>query len=260
MIDEDAAFWRRPEVARFLDYARGIYELSGEAYLNRPPSEFWRAFSPGNLGKLRHLGKVATTRTLAQEVERRITDPHLRQIFLRFATYNGSSPYRTPATFNIIPFVEAEFGGWYVRGGLPEISRALARLAEKLGVVFSLRARRPCAWREGEATAQRRPHGARRRPDLQRRCADRAHQLSARARRARKSSLLAPPLSTSGFILFLGVRGRDARLDHHNIFFSDDYPREFAEIHEQHGAPDRTDDLHLHQRATRSRPRAARSR
>ena len=43
-------------------------------------------------------------------MERRIPDPHLRQIFLRFATYNGSSPYRTPATFNIIPYVEAEFG------------------------------------------------------------------------------------------------------------------------------------------------------
>jgi phytoene desaturase len=152
VIDEDAAFWRRPEVARFLDYARGIYELSGEAYLNRPPSEFWRAFSPRNLGKLRHLRKVATTRTLAREVERRISDPHLRQIFLRFATYNGSSPYRTPATFNIIPFVEAEFGGWYVRGGLPEISRALARLAEKLGVIFRYNTT-AVAWRDGEATA-----------------------------------------------------------------------------------------------------------
>ena len=116
VIDEDSAFWRRPEVARFLDYARGIYELSGEAYLTRPPGDFWRAFSPRNLGKLRHLGKVATLRTLAAEVERRISDPHLRQIFLRFATYNGSSPYLTPATFNIIPYVEAEFGAWYVRG------------------------------------------------------------------------------------------------------------------------------------------------
>src|ERR1700677_2895397 len=46
VIDEDAAFWQRPEIASFLAYSRGIYELSGEAYLNRPPSEFWRAFTP----------------------------------------------------------------------------------------------------------------------------------------------------------------------------------------------------------------------
>ncbi len=82
VIDENEEFWKQPEVAKFLKYARGIYELSGEAYLNRPPSAFWRAFTLSNLGKLRHLGKVATTRTLATEVERRITDLHVRQIFL----------------------------------------------------------------------------------------------------------------------------------------------------------------------------------
>jgi phytoene desaturase len=235
VIDEDAAFWRRPEVARFLDYARGIYQLSGDAYLNRPPSEFWRAFSPRNLGKLRHLGKVATTRTLACEVERRISDPHLRQIFLRFATYNGSSPYRTPATFNIIPFVEAEFGGWYVRGGLPEISRALAQLAEKLGVIFRCNTT-AVAWRDGEATAH---DGHTTRADVLVCNGDaltvRTSFLPAPLRTQKR--LLAPPLSTSGFILFLGVRRRDPRLEHHNIFFSDDYPREFAEIHEQRVTP-----------------------
>ena len=38
-------------------------------------------------------------------------------------------PTRTPATFNIIPYVEAEFGAWYIRGGLPRIADALAQLA-----------------------------------------------------------------------------------------------------------------------------------
>ena len=235
VIDEDAAFWARPEVARFIDYARGIHALSGEAYLNRPPSEFWRAFTPANWPKLRHLTKVATTRTLAQEVERRLTDPHLRQIFLRFATYNGSSPYRTPATFNIIPFVEAEFGGWYVRGGLAEISRALGRLAEKLGVTFHFNTT-AAAWRDGVATAE---SGVTTRADL---LICNADALAARASflplpLGSLKKLLAPPLSTSGFILFLGVRGRDERLDHHNILFSDDYPREFAQIHDQRSAP-----------------------
>ena len=235
VIDEDAAFWRRPEVARFLDYARGIYELSGEAYLNRPPAEFWRAFAPANWPKLRHLGKVATTRTLAREVQRRIADPHLRQIFLRFATYNGSSPYATPATFNIIPFVEAEFGGWYVRGGLPEISRTLAHLAEKVGAVFRFNTT-ATAWRDGTAHAD---NGATTRADL---LVCNGDVLTARStflpgRPESLEKLTSPPLSTSGFILFLGVRGRDARLAHHNIFFSDDYEREFAEIHDEQRAP-----------------------
>jgi phytoene desaturase len=234
VIDEDAAFWAQPEIARFLDYARGIYELSGEAFLNHPPSEMWRAFTLRNLGKLRHLPKVATTRTLADEVERRITDPHLRQIFLRFATYNGSSPYQTPATFNIIPYVEATFGPWYVRGGMVKIARELQALAERNGVVFRFNTT-ACSWSRNEAVSL----------DHHRANFDilicNADVLSAREsflsdpRELKK--LTREPLSTSGFILFLGLRGRDPRLGHHNIFFSDGYPREFAEIHEQKIAP-----------------------
>jgi phytoene desaturase len=237
VIDEDAAFWRRPEVARFLDYARGIHQLSGEAFLTRPPRDFWRAFTPGNWPKLRHLGKVATTRTLAREVERRLTDPHLRQIFLRFATYNGSSPYLTPATFNIIPYVEAEFGGWYVRGGLPRISTELVKLAEHLGVVFRC-GTTATAWDGREATAQ---DGTRARADILICNGDALKAasgfLASSFDPATRRKWLKPPLSSSGFILFLGLRGQDPRLGHHNIFFSDDYPREFAEIHGEKIAP-----------------------
>jgi phytoene desaturase len=231
VIDEDAAFWSQPEVAKFLDYARGIYELSGEAYLNRPPGDFWRAFTLGNLSKLRHLGKVATTRTLAAEVERRISDPHLRQIFLRFATYNGSSPYLTPATFNIIPYVEAEFGAWYVRDGMAKIAEALTALAQRNGVTFRFNTT-ATGWNGNEATAR---DGTRSHADF---LVCNADALSARTGflsnltpAAQQKALLRPALSTSGFILFLGIRGCDPRLGHHNIFFSDDYPKEFAEIH-----------------------------
>lgn len=233
VIDEDAAFWARPEIAKFLEYARGIYELSGEAYLNHPPSEFWRAFTPRNLAKLRHLGKVATTRTLAAEVERRISDSHERQIFLRFATYNGSSPYRTPATFNIIPYVEAEFGAWYVRGGMVKIAAALGALAQRCGVMFRFNTT-ATGWNGREATAN---NGSRTKADALICNADvltaRTTFLSGITSEAAQKQLLRPPISTSGYILFLGVRGRDPRLGHHNIFFSDHYRDEFADIHEK---------------------------
>jgi len=237
VIDENAAFWAQPEVARFLDYARGIYELSGEAYLNHPPGEMWRAFTPRNLPKLRHLPKVATTQTLAREVERRISDPHLRQIFLRFATYNGSSPYATPATFNIIPYVEATFGPWYVRGGMVKLARELQALAERCGVTFRFNTTAVAA-QPNQAEAG---DGHRASFDYLICNADvltaRSGFLASLTPEKTQRALLREPLSTSGFILFLGLRGRDPRLGHHNIFFSDDYPREFAEIHAQKIAP-----------------------
>jgi len=237
VIDENAAFWSRPEVASFLEYARGIYELSGEAYLNRPPADFWRAFAPRNWPKMRHLGKVATTRTLAQEVERRITDPHLRQIFLRFATYNGSSPYLTAATFNIIPYVESEFGAWYVRGGMGRIAETLATLAERSGVSFRYNTL-ATDWDGRKATTH---DGARTAADFLVCNADvlsaRTSFLSGVTNSRAREKVLRPPLSTSGFILFLGIRDHNPRLGHHNIFFSDDYPREFTELHDEKICP-----------------------
>ena len=124
--------WRNSSTTRaaFTSFPAKLSSTARPAISGAPSP--WR-----NLGKLRHLGKVATTRTLAAEVERRISDPHLRQIFLRFATYNGSSPYLTPATFNIIPYVEAEFGAWYVRGGMAKIAEALAALAQRQGSRFA---------------------------------------------------------------------------------------------------------------------------
>ena len=60
----------------------------------------------------------------------------MRQLFNRFATYNGSSPYKIPATFALIPYAEFGFGAWYVRGGIYEIPKALEKLALELGVEF----------------------------------------------------------------------------------------------------------------------------
>ncbi len=161
----------------------------------------------------------------------------MRQIFLRFATYNGSSPYRTPATFNIIPYVQAHFGGWYVRGGLPRLAVALEAQARRQGVTFRY-GTTVTGWDGREATAQDATSG---RFDYLVCNSDaltaRTGFLAGLSTPRERARLVAPDLSTSGFILFLGVRGQDPRLDHHNIFFSDDYPHEFEEIHRQRISP-----------------------
>jgi phytoene desaturase len=120
---------------------------------------------------------------------------------------------------------------------MAKIAEALAALAERNGVKFYYNTT-AAGWTGTEAIADT---GTRTTADF---LVCNADVLSAVSRRApgggflsnlytnkAQQNLLRPDLSTSGFILFLGVRGRDPRLGHHNIFFSDDYPNEFAEIH-----------------------------
>ena len=61
----------------------------------------------------------------------------LRQLFGRYATYAGSSPFAAPATLHLVAHVE-QLGSWAVQGGLYALGQAVARLAMRLGVKVHL--------------------------------------------------------------------------------------------------------------------------
>jgi len=58
------------------------------------------------------------------------------QLFDRYATYNGSDPYQTPATLGIIPHLEYNIGAFFPEGGMISITNSLVELAKDLGVQF----------------------------------------------------------------------------------------------------------------------------
>jgi phytoene desaturase len=238
IIDEDEEFWKKKEIQDFMAYGEGVYRLSGKAYLEYTPGEFWKSFRWGGLQELRHLPKLATFKTFAALVEEKIKDPYLRQIFCRYATYNGSSPYLTPATFSIIPYVEAHFGGWYIKGGMRKLVEALERIAFEEGVQFHLN-EQVVSYREGILQGS---SGKKEKPDLlvcNGEVARTANTwLQGEFSEKEKKKLSKPDLSCSGFILLLGVRGRNPSLKHHNIFFTKDYPSEFRSIFQEKDLPD----------------------
>lgn len=59
-------------------------------------------------------------------------DPRLRQLFGRYATYCGSSPFAAPATLMLVAHVESQ-GVWHVEGGLSRLAAVIADLAEARG-------------------------------------------------------------------------------------------------------------------------------
>jgi len=236
-LDADEAFCRQPEVARFLEYCRGIYELSGEAYLQYPPGRFWKAFRPGNLGKLVHFPKIATFSTMSQAIRKRLRDPYHVQLFERFATYNGSSPYLTPATFNVIPYVENHFGAWYPEGGVRRLADWLEQSLQELGVEISLHTEAVAY--DGKALCL--SDGRTLHPEVLI-CngeVETAYRTWLRHPGYRKARARTKPRerSLSGFVLLLGVRHRFPHLRHHNIFFSADYKGEFDALFRQRSLP-----------------------
>lgn len=225
---EDARNFRR-----FLDDSRRKYEVAARTFL---------AYSLNDLPQLlrpryaRDLAAISSWRTLDQHVNRYFRSTRVRQLFNRFATYNGSSPYRVPATFALIPYVEFGLGAWYVQGGIYEIPRALARLAHELGVEIVTGAEvEEILIAGGQVRGVRLKNGELRRAAAVISNADAIEtyrrlipQASRRIYHDRRIARIEP--SCSGFILLLGTRRRYEQLAHHNIFFSEDYRAEFRAI------------------------------
>jgi 1-hydroxycarotenoid 3,4-desaturase len=78
---------------------------------------------------------LAPLRTLSRHLTRRFTDPRLRQLFGRYATYVGGSPFASPAVLGLIWAAE-EQGVWVVDGGMHRLAQAMARVAEARGALF----------------------------------------------------------------------------------------------------------------------------
>jgi 1-hydroxycarotenoid 3,4-desaturase len=73
--------------------------------------------------------------TLAQKLRLQFSDPRLQQLFGRYATYVGGSPYLSPAILGLIWHSEAR-GVWAVEGGMHRLAKAIHELAEARGATF----------------------------------------------------------------------------------------------------------------------------
>lgn len=219
-----------PALFRFLAHTARIYDAVADSFLLRPFDGLGELLTP----KLALNGlRIDALRSVDAAVRSFFRSPHLRQIFNRYATYNGSSPYLSPATFNVIAYIEFAEGGWYVRGGMYALATALLRLANELGVEV-----RTCAPVAEVLVESGRVRGVRLENGEQIRASQvvlnadprYAYQALLRGQEATAARLQRLEPSCSGFVLFLGVKRRYEHLAHHNIFFGADYPAEFEAI------------------------------
>jgi 1-hydroxycarotenoid 3,4-desaturase len=136
--DAIGTFAGAAEARRFLGFCARARETY--AVLERP---FLRHASPSLTGLLRGAGlrglgalwRMAPFSSLWSELGRHFRDSRLRQLFGRYATYCGASPFNAPATLMLVAHVESE-GVWLVEGGMHRIAQALASAAAASGAQF----------------------------------------------------------------------------------------------------------------------------
>lgn len=118
---------------RFAAKSEAMFDTLDATFMRAPrPNPMTLGLRAGASG-LPGLLRTEPFSTLWGSLSRSFDDPRLRQLFARYATYCGSSPFRAPATLMLIAHVERA-GVWLVEGGMQTLARTLAERVAALGV------------------------------------------------------------------------------------------------------------------------------
>ena len=154
-----------------------------------------------------------------------------QQIFNRFATYNGSNPYKAPAMLSLIPHLEQTEGAYYPHGGMINITNALYKLALKKGVQFYFNAPVEKIICPDNAAAGVVVNNENIMADVVVSNSDvyftYKHLLS---NPIRANKILKQERSSSALAFYWGINTSFSQLELHNILFSENYAAEFDHI------------------------------
>ena len=158
-------------------------------------------------------------------------NPKTVQLFNRYATYNGSNPYKAPGMLSLIPHLEHNEGSFYPKGGMISITQALYRLALKKGVQFHFNAPVQRIIQHGQKAVGVVVDNHNIAADCIVSNMDvyfTHHHLFRNTQQEKK--ILKQERSSSALIFYWGINKEFKELDLHNIFFSADYKTEFDHL------------------------------
>ena len=235
-VDAIGAFAGAAEARGYRDFcerSRTVYETLEEPFMrSTQPTPVSLSLSRGVTG-LTDMWRLSPFTTLWRALGEHFNDPRLRQLFGRYATYCGSSPFQCPATLMLVAHVEQQ-GVWTVDGGMHRLAQVLMKLAERKGAKFSFNAQvAEVETSNGKVSGIRLANGERKASDailVNSDAAAVANGLLGRdiARSVARTSPSARSLSAVTWTTKAQTVGFP--LMRHNVFFSGNYQAEFDDI------------------------------
>jgi phytoene desaturase len=219
------------QLQTYLSAAEELFDLTKNVFIFNSFKRLATLRMPEAKRLARKFFKLDAFTSLHHRNQKSLHDPRLVQIFDRYATYNGSDPYRAPATLKIISHLEHNLGVFQPKGGIFELVKSLVKLTEKLDIKihFNLPV-------DEIIIKNNSVEGIK--------CNDKIfdfdivisdvdiYTIYKKLIKNAKIpwSLKIQELSSSAIIFYWGVRNTYSELDVHNILFSGNYQEEFEAI------------------------------
>ncbi|MHA8065115.1 1-hydroxycarotenoid 3,4-desaturase CrtD [Aquirufa sp. ROCK2-A2] len=218
-------------IIQFLAGLKHKYEIISDLFLGNSLHELSTWTSKKAMKGYANIPSLGLFSKMHQYHTSLFKNPKTVQLFDRYATYNGSDPYQTPATLSIIPHLEYNIGAFFPEGGMISITKALYQLAIDLGVTFHFNtAVEKILLQENTAVGLKTSKGEFRFDAIASNSDIRPSYLGLLSEIPAPKKLLNQEKSSSGIIFYWGMNKNFDELGVHNIFFSDNYRSEFDAI------------------------------
>ena len=222
---------KKENVLNFLQRSKYMYDLTKELFIFSPFRTFENIFSTPSLNiacKFRHLDSF---KTMYERNRLWFTNKKIVQLFNRYATYNGSNPYKAPATLNIIAHLEHNTGAFLPEKGMYNLVDVLYKLARDKGVEFLFSSKVDKIITNGSNVKGVEVKGKNYSSNIVISDVD-IFSLYYQLLPGKKipGYLLKQELSSSAVIFFWGIKNEYPNLEIHNILFSECYKTEFEHI------------------------------
>lgn len=223
------------EVIDYLSDCAKIYDLTSGIFLEKSLHRLGSYLSADTLKALVSLNSLNLRSTMNEVNEKKIGHEKLVQLFNRYATYNGSSPYLAPGVLTLIPHLEFNLGTFFPDDGMHSITTNLVNLAESRGVKFEYNSKVEKINLSGRKVRGVTVKGQQMEADIVVSNMDIVPtytHLLPELKQPRQ--VLEQERSSSAIIFYWGIDRQFPELDLHNIFFSKDYKQEFDFIFKEH--------------------------
>ena len=216
---------------KYLKRSQKKYELTEPIFLKKSLHKLSSYFSKNTLKALFHLRIFDFNKSLNETNKKYLKEPHLVQLYNRYATYNGSNPYETSGIMTLIQHLESHYGTWVPNGGMVQISSSITDLIKSKGVKIRLNSNVDQIIVKNKQVKGIISNGQVFTSNYVVSNMDifftykkllKEFDMPKRVSKSERSS--------SALIFYWGVKRSFPQLDLHNILFSDDYRDEFESI------------------------------
>ena len=214
---------------RYLEYAKIFYNLSLEDFIGSDINIRNYLSKEG----IKNLFRLISGRSVNDLSNKFFKEKKLKQMMDRFATFSGSTPFLAPQFFSVIPYIENEYGAWYVKGGIYKIAEGLRRLCGE----FNVEIHYGCELKDISQNNKKITSLKFRSKDGKTLETDKfdtvVSNFTNSLRIMDKDYFKNDDWANSAFIIKAGMKKKFSELSHHNIFFADDYEKEYIDIFEK---------------------------